>query len=1351
MAKIKVSLKEKLTLKEKAKLKVKNKKKKVKKLTKSQASIFGVSEDTDISNIGYFGPADSSASRTVTKNKVPTIELTPNNTKMKKKLTNSQQRLQDTGLGGGNKQLAFGDVDNYNRFSSVNIPELSARVDKNKVTKSDRNLIYGIGDSRGLLVQGMTNRSKQKIAPGSAQLPTVFAVASTNNFTNPNFNKKNTPSTPRSVQSARSRSAGTTLNKSVSGLNKLSGFGIPVNTNIFTPSGAPRSSVGQIGKVSSPYGSYANPAFGAKTIKSTTKRPTMSQDQFAINIKMVSGGFGLGDVQERKRLEITSAGLKAAAKHRSRAKLKIDLAQMTSDPSLAEANRILALQGADYRFKVESRRIRRGKWKAQTVAYYIGPSTRTSYQRTIHNGRKVTAYRGLSPGQTVSRGSPISVVNAYNKAGAITDFAIANTDIKPTGKYYDTSLNLSSISSRISQLESMATRYKQQRGGWKRIPQKVYYRGNGLGFSASYRTIWYTPPAIQGTGPISAAGGKLTQAQANEYAKLIAQRPKAGHLGKQAFASHVEGVAASKKAIVDKYVDPLDSIYSYAAVSDDQITDLQKYGSDLTTNIGEFDSNIDLLQQGIARVQTVRGKATASRKAGMFGTSAYDAIESREKPFDTTISNTSHALADITGQLQSKQSSYLSEFGSGAVGKTKAGAETIIATPGNRTIKAGGYYGKSAYTARTGQTVISIPKDQIPANGKVVIEATVSYSGYKGPVKTVTSLGTVAGARGGRSQTIRKTLPVDANGNIVIKAAMTGNTRYHLTKTGLSNIKVIDPSKSSRGAQLVGDIGSLTSQQSQLQSNLKENQKVKSYFDDAQNFLTGKSTALKGKQGKTIATFSGGKLSVSDQDQFQDLFGTGFDSDSFGATRDIYTPLNALATRKASVTQQRQTVVDREATRGAILTTTKKTSLTSQASALDAKAASITKSARTVMASGVNNANNHHTKIEVRTSRRNQGRKEIARANAMYAEAAGLRAQAKDKRTYRDTGVDPTRPSETAISSQVAGFDTRLGSINATESFLTGRTNKLIIDSTGLTSAIANVKSVAAKDIGALSKQLSTMTTNNRRNESGYAWNKYVKNKGAVKAAHRAAEKVIADKIKARQAKATTKIAQLTEATSGGNPIEIASRDQGGKININYDSHFANLGLDMSKITKQTIAGPGTSNLASLEATVADKEKRQTALIAQLKTVQKERIKESANARVQQINALVRKRAINRREAAKQKKQIAAEVRGQNAAINTVDDSIPLPDITVFDNDLRSEAQKILDSTDAIAKGAIKEKIAGRLRQVTRSRKPKSSPIGAVLARGAVVPRPRPEFPNRRTTTLGSQNARISNPFIDGQ
>jgi len=148
-------------------------------------------------------------------------------------------------------------------------------------------------------------------------------------------------------------------------------------------------------------------------------------------------------------------------------------------------------------------------------------------------------------------------------------------------------------------------------------------------------------------------------------------------------------------------------------------------------------------------------------------------------------------------------------------------------------------------------------------------------------------------------------------------------------------------------------------------------------LDSAQAFLTGKSSYLTGKAGKNVATFSGGKLSVKDKDQFQDLFGIGFDSETFGATRDVYAPLNALASRKADVTEQRRVVVDREATRGVTLTATKRTSLTAQAAALKSKAATLSKSASTTMAAGVNNANNHHTNIEVRTSRRNTGRKKI--------------------------------------------------------------------------------------------------------------------------------------------------------------------------------------------------------------------------------------------------------------------------------------------------------------------------------------------------------------------------------------
>ena len=85
-------------------------------------------------------------------------------------------------------------------------------------------------------------------------------------------------------------------------------------------------------------------------------------------------------------------------------------------------------------------------------------------------------------------------------------------------------------------LEGKARRWSKPRGGWRRIPQKKVWRGNGLGYSASYKTIWYTPSPVQGSGSISAAGGKLSQADANKYAALQGQAAVSGASGRAAFA-----------------------------------------------------------------------------------------------------------------------------------------------------------------------------------------------------------------------------------------------------------------------------------------------------------------------------------------------------------------------------------------------------------------------------------------------------------------------------------------------------------------------------------------------------------------------------------------------------------------------------------------------------------------------------------------------------------------------------------------------------------------------------------------------------------------------------------------------
>jgi hypothetical protein len=239
-----------------------------------------------------------------------------------------------------------------------------------------------------------------------------------------------------------------------------------------------------------------------------------------------------------------------------------------------------------------------------------------------------------------------------------------------------------------------------------------------------------------------------------------------------------------------------------------------------------------------------------------------------------------------------------------------------------------------------------------------------------------------------------------------------------------------------------------------------------------------------------------------------------------------------------------------------------------------------------------------------------------------------------------------------------------------------------------------------------------------------------------------AEEQALSNQINEKQTIANKKLLDI-EAKEA----KIAHRVQGGKIVVNDPNYFTSMGINIAPITYTGVAAPNTKKLTALEKLVGDRETQQKSLIAELKVIQDERITEQANARVNQINELVRKRAVNRRDASKMKLNVAKETNAQRAAIKGVDDSIPLPDITVFDEDLRSEAQQILDSTGGVVKGIKKSTAAGKLRQVTRSRKPQTAVTG-IQSRGATVPRPREEFPNR-STTLGSQNTIVRNPFLD--
>jgi hypothetical protein len=465
---------------------------------------------------------------------------------------------------------------------------------------------------------------------------------------------------------------------------------------------------------------------------------------------------------------------------------------------------------------------------------------------------------------------------------------------------------------------------------------------------------------------------------------------------------------------------------------------------------------------------------------------------------------------------------------------------------------------------------------------------------------------------------------------------------------------------------------------------------------------------------------------------------------------DYYTnlmavPITKLKTFEQSLASQKQSITDREATRGVALSEAKKASLTKDVTSLKSQAESISKQAAIIMARGVNDANNNHTKIEVRESKRNYGRKQIAQANQMYAQASVLLEQSKQKEQYRDTGIDPTHPTQGVITSQIGGIDNKLGLVNLSQNFLTGKSSKFEVDNTYVSNVIDSINSIASKDIGTLQTQLAKLKASNRSARTGYGWGK-VKNQNAIIDQHNAAEQALQNQINARSAQAQKKIAEVKISQEKGEPITIATRGQTGMIDVAYESVFRDLGVDIaSEIKKQKIGEPGTK-LSTLESDLSTREATQKKLITDLKVAQTERVKEVAAARVTQLDKMVAQRAITRRDAIKIKNQIAKEVSSQHSAINSVDDSVPIPDITQFDNDLRSEAQKILDSTEGIIKEQKKANVAARLRQVTRARKPQTSPVGEILARGTIVPRPSSEF--LRTSLGGNLTSGPKNPFI---
>lgn len=231
--------------------------------------------------------------------------------------------------------------------------------------------------------------------------------------------------------------------------------------------------------------------------------------------------------------------------------------------------------------------------------------------------------------------------------------------------------------------------------------------------------------------------------------------------------------------------------------------------------------------------------------------------------------------------------------------------ETIV--PPIATIKGIGDAGlsrTSKYSFAGGRT-LTIPKDQIPADGKVTVQ--LSYSFTPNAVadlsSNIGSLG-VTGSAGnpnfpGASRgegVIVADLPVDKEGNINLSFNLTGKKKYEYGGTlQLHDAIIYQPMNEQQKNMMKATQSSLEQEQQQLSALESQKQFIK----NAQSFITGGIDTFSTDKG-VVASISGGKAVVANPDEFSKFFG-GISPQTIGDVRNVYGSLSTVASKKAQL------------------------------------------------------------------------------------------------------------------------------------------------------------------------------------------------------------------------------------------------------------------------------------------------------------------------------------------------------------------------------------------------------------------------------------------------------------------
>lgn len=295
--------------------------------------------------------------------------------------------------------------------------------------------------------------------------------------------------------------------------------------------------------------------------------------------------------QSYRGVAVSNAGSAARLANISIAKASATRTHLQGDPAIGLANSINKQLGINYQYGVYTRRRRRGRYAVSFAKYYTGPSTRQSYTRIIHNGRRVTAYRGMSTGQRVSGEAPHGVVNEYYKKIGVVDwvkketgnFGIEKTNnlsgLKSTYAYYDKIMGVA------SKKKTEYEKYSEPLGTRSIIsPENKAKAAKKVEADAALAAANAGIKTSKNSGQAVIKARQAAYARANALQKEYEAMPTTGNTG-----------------------GPV-PLYGYIQLSDENLSDVKEYHGELVTASKGLDEGISLLQQGLIKQDVLSGE-----------------------------------------------------------------------------------------------------------------------------------------------------------------------------------------------------------------------------------------------------------------------------------------------------------------------------------------------------------------------------------------------------------------------------------------------------------------------------------------------------------------------------------------------------------------------------------------------------------------------------------------------------------------------------------------------------------------------------------------------------------------------